>query len=125
MARWARIAAYAIPVTVLPSGLWRIAVVVFGDGGDHGEGDLPSWLPGPVRVVFLSVFSELVAFTGIGLVAVRGQVLSRWIPGLRGRRVPTPVAVVPAALGARRRRRAVPVGRWRCAGRSTPGHHAA
>ncbi|MET8179288.1 hypothetical protein [Streptomyces sp. NPDC005336] len=27
--RWARIAAYIIPFTVLPSGLWRIAMVVY------------------------------------------------------------------------------------------------
>ncbi|MET9915465.1 hypothetical protein ABZZ04_00025 [Streptomyces sp. NPDC006435] len=100
--RWARIAAYAIPFAVLPSGLWRIMTVVFhiGDDGPHGRGQLPSWLPGPVYIVALSILSELLAFTAIGLIASWGEVFPRWIPLLGGRRVPTPAAVLPAALGA-------------------------
>ncbi|NGO75138.1 hypothetical protein G6045_05495 [Streptomyces sp. YC504] len=100
--RWARIAAYAIPFTVLPSGVWRIMTVVFhiGDEATHGVGQLPSWLPGPVYIVALSIFSELIAFTAVGLVAAWGEVLPRWIPLLGGRRVPPLAAVVPAALGA-------------------------
>lgn len=100
--RWARIAAYAIPFTVLPSGIWRIMTVVFDVGGDgpHGAGQLPSWLPGPVYVIGLSIFAELVAFTAIGLIAAWGEVLPRWIPLLGGRRVRPLAAVVPAALGA-------------------------
>ncbi|UUV33497.1 hypothetical protein NQK81_08610 [Amycolatopsis roodepoortensis] len=100
--RWAKVAAYAIPFTVLPSGLWRIMTVVFDIGGDgpHGSGQLPSWLPGPVYVVALSVVSELIAFTAIGLIAGWGEVFPRWIPLLGGRRVPPLAAVVPAALGA-------------------------
>ncbi|GAB3668503.1 hypothetical protein GCM10027589_35010 [Actinocorallia lasiicapitis] len=100
--RWARIAAYAIPFTVLPSGLWRIAAVVFEVDGDgaHGTGQLPSWLPGLGYVIALSVFSELVAFTGIGLVARWGEVFPRWIPFVGGRRVPAKAAVIPASVGA-------------------------
>ncbi|MFE1949633.1 hypothetical protein ACFW9D_04100 [Streptomyces sp. NPDC059524] len=100
--RWARFAAYAIPFAVLPSGVWRIMTVVFhvGDDGPHGAGQLPSWLPGPVYIVALSVLSELLAFTAVGLVAGWGEVLPHWIPLLGGRRVPPLAAVVPAALGA-------------------------
>ena len=100
--RWARIAAYAIPFTVLPSGLWRIMTVVFhiGDDATHGRGQLPSWLPGPVYIIALSVFSELLAFTAIGLIAAWGEVFPRWIPLLGGRRVPPLAAILPAALGA-------------------------
>lgn len=103
--RWARVAAYLIPFTVLPSALWRIAVVVFDiplDGGqtDAGRGDVPSWLPMEVYVVVLSLFSELLAFTAIGLITRWGEVFPRWIPGLGGRRVPALAAVVPAGLGA-------------------------
>lgn len=105
--RWARIAALAVPFTVLPAGLWRIAAFSFHlpivDGGmRQGDvnGDLPGWVPLEVYVVLLSVLSELVAFTAIGLIARWGEVFPQWIPGLRGRRVPTLAAVIPAALGA-------------------------
>ncbi|MFG2090505.1 MULTISPECIES: hypothetical protein [unclassified Spirillospora] len=105
--RWARIAALAVPFTVLPSGLWRIAAFTFHlpivsgrlRQGDT-NGDLPSWVPLEVYVVLLSIVSELVAFTAIGLIARWGEVFPRWIPGLRGRRVPTMAAVIPAAVGA-------------------------
>lgn len=99
--RWARIAAYTIPLTVLPSGIWRIAVVTFGFGdiGDQGRGDVPSWLPMQVYVIILTIVAELLAFTAIGLISTWGEVFPRWIPGLRGRRVPALAAVVPAAAG--------------------------
>jgi hypothetical protein len=44
--------------------------------------------------------SEVLAFSAVGLVARWGEVFPRWIPGLRGRRVPIAFAAVPAALGA-------------------------
>lgn len=101
--RWARFAALAVPLTVLPSGLWRIAAVFlhFGSGDSEQEaGQLPSWLPLEVYVLFLSVLSEALAFTAVGLVAAWGEVFPRWVPRLRGRRVPVWAAVVPALLGA-------------------------
>ncbi|MBV2364625.1 hypothetical protein KUM37_14990 [Streptomonospora sp. NEAU-YY374] len=88
--RWARYAAYAVPLTVLPSGLWRLPVAFLEEVG-FGE---------RVYIVLLSVVSELLAFTAVGLVAGWGERFPRWIPWLRGRRVPTPAAVVPAAAGA-------------------------
>jgi hypothetical protein len=51
-------------------------------------------------VVLLSIASELLAFTAVGLVARWGEVVPRWVPGLGGRRVPTYAAVIPATLGA-------------------------
>ncbi|GGO19779.1 hypothetical protein GCM10011576_36310 [Micromonospora parathelypteridis] len=90
MPRWARFAAYAIPFTVLPSGLWRLPVA-FRDGVG---------LDGRIYVVSLSIVAEVVAFTAVGLIAGWGERLPRWVPGLRGRRVPTSVALVPATLGA-------------------------
>ncbi|TPQ17862.1 hypothetical protein [Streptomyces sporangiiformans] len=101
--RWGRAAALAVPLLVLPSGLWRIVTVVFpvqDDGRAHGSGDLPPWLPEEVYVVLLSVLTELLAFTAYGLIATWGEVVPRWVPGLGGRRIPTPAAVVPAAAGA-------------------------
>lgn len=103
---WARKAAYAVPYTVLPASLWRIAVCTFHvpiGRGDIGSGFAPSGVPGiPIElyVILLSVASELLAFTAVGLVSSWGEVFPRWIPVLRGRRVPTLAAVVPAALGA-------------------------
>ncbi|MGA5899769.1 hypothetical protein [Streptomyces venetus] len=98
--RWARSAAYAVPLVVLPSSLWRVLVAFFDERTAGKAGDLPAWLPSEVYVILLSVLSELVAFTAVGLVAAWGEVFPRWVPLLRGRRVPTWGAVVPAALGA-------------------------
>ncbi len=88
--RWARIAALAVPFTVLPAGLWRLPAA-FDDGSGFGE-----W----AYVVFLTVLSEALAFTTIGLVARWGEVVPRWVPFLRGRRVPPKAAIIPATLGA-------------------------
>ncbi|MEU7754144.1 hypothetical protein AB0B57_32465 [Micromonospora sp. NPDC049101] len=88
--RWARNAAYLIPFTVLPSGLWRLPVA-FRDG---------IGFDGRVYVVCLSIVAELIAFTAVGLVAAWGERFPRWIPWLAGRRVPTPAALIPATLGA-------------------------
>ncbi|WP_433158259.1 hypothetical protein [Kribbella sp. CA-247076] len=98
----ARIAAYTIPLLVLPSSIWRITTVtVFHIGADaESAGDVPSWLPMEVYVVLLSILSELLAFTAIGLIARWGEVVPRWIPGLAGRRIPVPAVVVPGFLGA-------------------------
>ena len=104
--RWARIAACAVPLTVLPSSVWRIAACTFhapimrGElGSDLGSSGLPG-VPLGLYVVLLSIVSELLAFTAVGLVSGWGEVVPRWIPVLRGRRVPTLAAVIPAALGA-------------------------
>ena len=104
--RWARIAAYAVPLTVLPSSVWRIAVCTFhapimrGDlGSALGSSGRPG-LPLGLYVILLSIVSELLAFTAVGLVSTWGEVVPRWIPVLHGRRVPALAAVVPAALGA-------------------------
>lgn len=103
---WARTAAYGIPLTVLPSSIWRVAVCAFhapiaADGLDPGTAG--SGLPGVplgLYVVLLSILAELLAFTGVGLVSTWGEVFPRWTPFLRGRRVPVLAAVVPAVLGA-------------------------
>ncbi|MGW1378795.1 hypothetical protein ACWD6P_31645 [Streptomyces sp. NPDC002446] len=98
--RWARLAAQAVPLLVLPSGIWRVVAVFASDHGGQGADGLPSWLPGEVYVVLLSVVSELLAFTAVGLIASWGEVFPRWLPVLGGRRVPTAAAVIPGALGA-------------------------
>ncbi|QKG24134.1 hypothetical protein [Actinomadura verrucosospora] len=103
--RWARTAALTVPLVVLPSSLWRIAGValhlpIVRDTGPDTSGNLPSWLPIELYVVLLSLLSELLAFTAVGLVSTWGEVFPRWVPFLRGRRVPPLAAVVPGAAGA-------------------------
>lgn len=90
VSRRIRLVAYAVPLVVLPSSIWRLPAA-FGDGRGLGE---------RAYVVFLSVLSEVFAFAAIGLIARWGEVFPRWIPLLRGRRVPRRAAVLPAALGA-------------------------
>ncbi|MFF3608569.1 hypothetical protein [Streptomyces sp. NPDC002463] len=90
VSRRIRVLAFAVPFTVLPAGLWRLPAA-FDSGIGIGE---------RVYVVFLSLFSEAVAFTAIGLVARWGEVVPSWVPVLRGRRIPPAAVLVPAALGA-------------------------
>lgn len=105
--RWARIAAYAIPLVVLPSSIWRILAVAFhvplmdmSAAGSDTNGSLPGWFTIELYVVLLSLASETLAFSAIGLVARWGEVFPRWMPRLGGRRVPVMAAVIPAALGS-------------------------
>ena len=81
-----RLAAYAVVLVVLPSSVWRLPAAAFDSGRGLGE---------RTYVVFLSVVSEALAFTAFGLIARWGEVFPRWLPLLRGRRVPTMAAVVP------------------------------
>ncbi|MFD8544529.1 hypothetical protein [Streptomyces sp. NPDC059649] len=90
VSRRIQLAAYTMPYTVLPAGIWRL-LAAFDRGIPLGE---------RAYIVFLSVLSETLAFTGIGLIARWGEVFPRWIPVLRGRRIPPMAVVVPAALGA-------------------------
>ncbi|MGW8599299.1 hypothetical protein ACWGLB_10225 [Streptomyces sp. NPDC055893] len=94
--RWAVLAAHAVPLVTLPSGLWRLALVagfpVTRDAGWRSMGVGES-----VYVVSLSVVSELLAFLTLGLVRSWGEVFPRWTPFLGGRRV-NPAAATGAAL---------------------------
>lgn len=102
---WARRAALIVPLLVLPSSAWRVATFalhlpILKERTADDSGNLPGWLPLGVYVVLLSILSELLAFTAIGLVSTWGEVFPRWVPFLRGRRVPTMAAVIPGAIGA-------------------------
>ncbi|MGI5426526.1 hypothetical protein [Streptomyces sp. CA-179760] len=88
--RHIQLLAYAVPLTVLPSGIWRLPAVL-DDGIGPGE---------QAYIVFLSVLSEALAFTAIGLIARWGEVFPRWIPLLGGRRVPMRATVITSAIAA-------------------------
>ncbi|AZM49214.1 hypothetical protein DMB38_28570 [Streptomyces sp. WAC 06738] len=82
--------AYAVPLIVFPASVWRLPAAL-DDGISLGE---------RMYIPSLSILSEVLAFTAIGLIARWGEVFPRWIPLLRGRQVPTWAAVLPASIGA-------------------------
>ncbi|MCF2528132.1 hypothetical protein [Yinghuangia soli] len=97
--RWT---ATAATLTLLPSGLWRIAIACGWDSGFRDEALHPSNFPGRYSfyLIALSIFAELVGMLTLGLVQRWGEVLPRWVPWLGGRRIPAMAAVIPASLGA-------------------------
>ncbi|MBL1090764.1 hypothetical protein [Streptomyces siderophoricus] len=99
--RWAVWAAHLTTLVVLPSGLWRILLVLgypagYSDAGFAGFETVGA----KVWMLTLSVLCELGAFLTIGLVRPWGEVVPDWIPLIGGRRVRPLAAVVPAAFGA-------------------------
>nr|WP_208903455.1 hypothetical protein [Streptomyces incarnatus] len=99
--RWAVRAAHLTTVVVLPSGLWRIALVL-GCPAGYTETGFRTFdtFGAKVWMLTLSVLCELAALLTIGLVRPWGEVVPHWIPLIGGRRVRPMAAVVPAALGA-------------------------
>ncbi|WP_217222485.1 hypothetical protein [Streptomyces anulatus] len=97
--RWAMRLAYALPLLLLPSCLWRLPFALHFEMGQVQDGGLPAyWLSIPY-VLGLSVLTEVVAILTIGLVRGWGEVAPAWIPVIGGRRVRPMAAVVPAVLG--------------------------
>jgi len=101
--RWASRLAHVIPFLVLPSGLWRLGLVAGSSMGMRDQDNLPTHLHGlgeHLYVVGLTLFSEAVALTALGMVKQWGEVVPRWIPWLGGRRVAPYAAIIPATLGS-------------------------
>ncbi|MEV0152439.1 hypothetical protein AB0H57_01670 [Micromonospora sp. NPDC050686] len=99
--RWAVRVAHLIPLVVLPSGLWRIALVTGVPIGAtlHGVPVRPG-LGESLYIVALSLVSEALALLSLGLVRPWGEVLPRRLPLVGGRRVPPWFAVTAATAGA-------------------------
>ncbi len=99
--RWVERTAQAVPLLVLPSGLWRIALglgVPMGFTGELAEVfAAPGWIT--AYVIALSALVEAAALLTLGLVRPWGEVFPRRLPWVGGRVVPVAAAVVPAALG--------------------------
>jgi hypothetical protein len=101
--RWAYRLAHVVPFFVLPSSLWRLGLVFGSSMGLLDPDGSPGHLSGfgaKAYVVGLSLVSELLALTALGLVQRWGEVAPRWIPVIGGRRVHPYAAIVPAVLGA-------------------------
>ena len=100
--RSAEVAAHLVPLVLLPSAVWRILLgcgvsMGFSHATLAGQG-FPG--RGTVMVVCLTVLTEALALLTFGLVRPWGEIVPKWIPVLRCRRVPTrPVVVVAAAGG--------------------------
>ncbi|WP_234327338.1 hypothetical protein [Streptomyces sp. NRRL WC-3742] len=96
---WALRLAKALPFVVLPHCLWRLPFAFGFEMGLVDQGHPPmQWWATPY-VFGLSAVTEAVALLTLGLVSGWGEVFPRWVPVLRGRRVPPLAAVVPAVLG--------------------------
>ncbi|MEU7108135.1 hypothetical protein ABZ951_24275 [Streptomyces sp. NPDC046215] len=100
--RWARIAAVGAALTNVPSALWRLSIAVGIPVGlaqsEYDAMDAPG--RGSLALVTLSVISEFFAFLALGLVQSWGETWPRWVPYLRGRRVPVMLGTGVAGLGA-------------------------
>lgn len=98
---WAKVAAWAVPATVLPSAVWRVVDWLGGllRGGHPcaAPGD-PVWEK--VYVPSLSVISLGLASLALGLVRPWGEVFPAGMPWIEGRRVPVAFAVGAATTGA-------------------------
>lgn len=94
--RWANRLAHAVPLFLLPSGLWRILLVVGVPVLEIGPASAWEYAYIPT----LSVVTEGLGLLTLGLVKPWGERVPRWIPFLRGRTIPRLAATVPAVLGA-------------------------
>ncbi|WP_435283008.1 hypothetical protein [Streptomyces koelreuteriae] len=88
--RTTQLLAYAVPLAVLPSSIRRLPAAL-DDGTAPGE---------RAYIILLSILSEALAFTAIGLIAPWGEVFPRRTPLLGGRRVPLRATVIASATAA-------------------------
>ncbi|MCX2179284.1 hypothetical protein KV205_01890 [Streptomyces sp. SKN60] len=91
-ARWAVLAAHAVPLLVLPAGLWRLALgfgLPVAESSPYLDAE-----PGMLAyMVGLTVLSELLAYLTLGLVRPWGEVFL-------GRRVDARIATGAALVGS-------------------------
>ncbi len=96
---WVRKAAYAVPLCVLPSAIWRLV----SPAAALLRGDLPCASGNALEVVWvpsLSVTSLGLAWLTVGLVRPWGEVFPRWLPRVGGRPVPARAVTVAGYAGA-------------------------
>jgi hypothetical protein len=91
-------AAYAVPLCVLPSALWRLHAFFVRGVPPGCQRLVKPWEP--YYVASLSVVSLVAALLTIGLVRPWGEVTPDWVPVVGGRRIPVLAAIVSAAVGA-------------------------
>jgi hypothetical protein len=97
--RWAMRLAYALPLLLLPSCLWRLPFALHFEMGQVQDVDMPPYWVSIPYVLGLSVLSEAIAVLTIGLVRGWGEVAPAWIPIIGGRRIRPMAAAAPVVLG--------------------------
>ncbi|WP_217197790.1 hypothetical protein [Streptomyces buecherae] len=97
--RWAIRLAYALPLLLLPSCLWRLPFALHFEMGQIQDVGMPPYWVSVPYVLGLSVLTEVTAILAIGLVRGWGEVAPGWMPFIGGRRVRPLAAVVPAVVG--------------------------
>ncbi|MFB7295784.1 hypothetical protein [Streptomyces rubiginosohelvolus] len=104
--RWAVRAAHVVAWSTVPSGVWRIALVL---GVPVGVMEREEFLAGfpdhspliaMAYVLLIGAVAETASYLTLGLVRPWGEVVPGWIPFLGGRPVRHRLAVLAASLGA-------------------------
>lgn len=91
---WAVWCAWAVPVTILPSAVWRVSLL-------FREGDpVQAVAAGGWYLLVLSALSLGLGLLTLGLVQSWGTRLPQWIPRIGGRVVPVRAATFAACVGA-------------------------
>lgn len=94
--RWARWAAWGCVLCVLPSILWRVAMLA---GVDVGFSQADEYRAGPETIAYVLALdaAQLAgALLCLGLIAGWGERVPGWLPGLRGRAIHR---LLPMAVG--------------------------
>lgn len=94
--RWARRASLACLVCVLPSIVWRLAMLAGVETGLAEAADYRATAGTIAYVLALDVVQLVAAVLCVGLVMTWGERVPGWLPGLGGRRIHR---LVPTALG--------------------------
>ena len=99
--RWAHTVAHLIPLTTLPSGLWRIGIASGLSLGMLDDGE-PLHIRGweSAYLLCLSLTIEGLALLAFGLIRPWGERVPHRFPVIGGRRIPPRVVVATAATGA-------------------------
>ncbi|MEV5569072.1 hypothetical protein AB0L06_03425 [Spirillospora sp. NPDC052269] len=96
--RWALRLAYAMPLLLLPSCMWRLPFAFNFPMGQVQDIGMPRLAISIPYVFGLSILTEVSALAAIGLVSRWGEVLPAWVPIVGGRRVPPMLVVIPVAI---------------------------
>lgn len=87
------VVAYAIPMCVLPSAVWRFQHVFTGPEGCFESAGTT------VYVMLLSVVTVALGWLAVGLVQPWGERVPHWVPTLGGRPIPPAAVTALAGLG--------------------------
>jgi hypothetical protein len=89
--------AFAVPLVYCATRwAWALGIPLGVTGEFMAEGEDGMWLAG----AYLATFGAFGGVLTLGLIQRWGEVFPRWIPGLRGKRVPPMLAVIPAGFVA-------------------------